>query len=164
MKMRFWQKTYIFTLVIFLICLNIGILSLTLYTYQKNIEATETAVAAEQYYVAMSFERDYDALMESNENASPSLLMQSYGAHYGEKGLFIAFRKDTEELYSNFKSPYSVEKGTLIHTDFEEKRHILISSMVCDDEYELIIAKNVESLDSEFRSLMTTYSVTAGRV
>lgn len=164
MKMRFWQKTYIFTLVIFLICLNIGILSLTLYTYQKNIEATETAVAAEQYYVAMSFERDYDALMESNENASPSLLMQSYGAHYGEKGLFIAFRKDTEELYSNFKSPYFVEKGTLIHTDFEKKRHILISSMVCDDEYELIIAKNVESLDSEFRSLMTTYSVTAGSV
>ena len=164
MKMRFWQKTYIFTLVIFLICLNIGILSLTLYTYQKNIEAAETAVAAEQYYIAMSFERDYDALMESNENASPSLLMQSYGAHYGEKGLFIAFRKDSEELYSNFKSPYSVEKGTLIHTDFEEKRYILISAMVCNNKYELIIAKNVESLDSEFRSLMTTYSVTAGSV
>lgn len=164
MKMRFWQKTYIFTLVIFLICLNIGILSLTLYTYQKNIEAAETAVAAEQYYIAMSFERDYDALMESYENASPSLLIQSYGAHYGEKGLFIAFRKGAEELYSNFKSPYSVDKGTLIHTDFEEKRHILISAMVCDGEYELIIAKNVESLDSEFRSLMTTYSVTAGSV
>lgn len=164
MKMRFWQKTYIFTLVIFLICLNIGILSLTLYTYQKNIEAAETAVTAEQYYIAMSFERDYDALMESNENASPSLLMQSYGAHYSEKGLFIAFRKDTEELYSNFKSPYSVEKGTLIHTDFEEKRHILISAMVCNNKYELIFAKNVESLDSEFRSLMTTYSVTAGSV
>lgn len=164
MKMRFWQKTYIFTLVIFLICLNIGILSLTLYTYQKNIEAAETAVAAEQYYIAMSFERDYDALMESYENASPSLLMQSYGAHYGEKGLFIAFRKGAEELYSNFKSPYSVDKGTLIHTVFEEKRHILISAMVCDGEYELIIAKNVESLDSEFRSLMTTYSVTAGSV
>lgn len=164
MKMRFWQKTYIFTLVIFLICLNIGILSLTLYTYQKNIEATETAVAAEQYYVAMSFERDYDALMESNANAIPSLLMQSYGAHYSEKGLFIAFRKGAEELYSNFKSSYSVDKGTLIHTDFEAKRHILISAMICDGEYELIIAKNVESLDSEFRSLMITYSVTAGGV
>ena len=56
MKMRFWQKTYIFTLVLFLICLNVGILSLTVYTYQKNVEATETAVTAEQYYVAMSFE------------------------------------------------------------------------------------------------------------
>ncbi len=162
MKMRFWQKTYIFTLMLFLIGLNVGILSLTLYTYQKNIEATETAVAAEQYYIAMSFERDYDALMEANANASPVLLMQSYGAHYSEKGLFIAFRKGDEELYSNFKSTYSVDKGTLVHTDLEEKRHILISAMICDDEYELIFAKNVEALDSEFRSLTTTYSVTVG--
>ena len=161
MRMRFWQKTYIFTLVIFLICLNISILSLTLYTYQKNLEATETAVAAEQYYIAISFERDYMALMESNKNASPSLLMQSYGAYYSEKGLFIAFKKGSDELYSNFKSPYSVGTGTLVHTDFEGKRHILISAMVCNGEYELIIAKDVESLDAEFRSLMTTYSLTA---
>lgn len=164
MKMRFWQKTYILTLVMFLICLNVGVLSLTLYTYQRNIEATETAVAAEQYYIAMSFERDYDALIESNASASPSLLMQSYGAHYSEKGLFIAFKKEAEELYSNFTGPYSVDKGTLIHTDFEEKRYILISALICDGEYELIIAKNVESLDSEFRSLMTTYTVTSSGV
>ena len=147
MKMRFWQKTYIFILVIFLISLNAGILSLTLYTYQKNIEATETAVSAEQYYIAMSFERDYDALMETNINASPSLLMQSYGAHYSEKGLFIAFKKGTEEMYSNFKDPYSIEKGTLIHKDIEGKRHILISTPICEGGYELIIAKNVEALD-----------------
>lgn len=164
MKMRFWQKTYIFTLVIFLICLNVGILSLTLYTYRKNIDATETAAAAEQYYIAMSFERDYDVFTESNPGASPSLLMQSYGAHYGEKGLFIAFKEGASELYSNFRDTYSVEKGTLVHADLEGKRHILISAMICDGRYELIIAKNVESLDSEFRSLMTIYSVTAGIV
>lgn len=143
MKTRFWQKTYIFTLIIFLICLNICILSLTLYTYQKNIEATETAASAEQYYIVMSFERDYEALMETSVNASPSLLMQSYGTYYSEKGLFIAFKKGTEELYSNFKSQYSVDTVTLVHTDFEEKRHILISTMVCGGEYELIIAKDV---------------------
>ncbi len=164
MKMRFWQKTYIFTLLIFLICLNIGILSLTLYTYQKNIEATESTVSAEQYYVAMSFERDYDALVDYKTSASPLFLMQSYGAHYSEKGLFIAFKKGTEELYSNFAYPYSVDKGTLLHTDFEGKRHILISALICDGEYELIVAKNVESLDTEFRSLMTTYTVTSGGV
>lgn len=161
MKMRFWQKIYIFTLVIFLICLNIGILSLTLYTYQKNIETTETAVSAEQNYIALSFERDYDALMESDENAGPSLLMQSYGAYYGRKGLYIAFKNGDDELYSNFKSRYSIGKETLLHADLEGKRHILISATVCDGKYELIIAKNVENLDREFSSLMTVYSVTA---
>lgn len=159
--MRFWQKTYIFNLVLFLICLNVGILSLTVYTYRKNVEATETVVAAEQHYVAMSFERDFEALTETNDNASPTLLMQSFGAYYAGKGLYLAFEKSGEIVYSNFTSDYEIENNALLHTDFDGKRHILISSEICDGKYVLIFAKNVESLDSEFRSLLLTYALTA---
>ena len=164
MKMRFWQKTYIYTLLLFLICLNVGILSLTAYTYQKNIEAAETAAAAEQYYVAMSFERDFDDLIASNSNASPSLLMQSFGTHYGAKGLMLAFENDEEVLYSNFIYEYSVPKNSMVHLDFDGKRHIVISSAICDGAYDLIMAKNAEYLDSEFQSLMLTYAITAGGI
>lgn len=161
MKMRFWQKTYIFTLVLFLICLNVGILSLTVYTYQKNVEATETAVTAEQYYVAMSFERDYKDMTESNSYSSPSLLMQSFGTYYANKGLYLAFEENGEVIYSNFTNEYDIEKNALLHTDFDGKRHIVISSEICDGKYEMIFAKNVESLDSEFQALMLTYAFTA---
>ncbi len=162
MKMRFWQKTYIFTLILFLLCLNIGILSLTVYTYGKTVEATETAVKAEQYYVAMNFERDYGDLNEANTNlSSPSLLMQSFGTYYGNKGLFIAFEQDGKSVYSNFKHEYEISPDQLLHTDFDGKRHIVISSTVCDGKYEFIFAKDVSSLDSEFESLMITYAVTA---
>ena len=131
MKMRFWQKTYIFTLVLFLICLNVGILSLTVYTYQKNVEATETAVTAEQYYVAMSFERDYKDMTESNSYSSPSLLMQSFGTYYANKGLYLAFEEKGEVIYSNFTNEYDIDKNALLHTDFDGKRHIVISSEIC---------------------------------
>lgn len=161
MKMSFWQKTYLFTLLLFLFCLNAGILSLTVYTYRKNVEATEAATTAEQYYVAMSFEHDYNALMETGENVSLSLLMQSFGAHYGNKGLFIAFEKDGETLYSNFPYEYEAAYDSLVHSDFDGERYILISSSLCDDELDMIFAKNVSSLDSEFRALMLTYAVTA---
>jgi signal transduction histidine kinase len=161
MKMRFWQKTYIFTLLLFLICLNIGILSLTVYTYQKNVESTETAVTAEQYYVAMSFERDYKEMTESNSNSSPSLLMQSFGTYYANKGLFLAFEENGEVIYSNFTNEYGIDKNALLHTDFDGKRHIVISSEICDGKYEMIFAKDVESLDSEFQALMLTYALTA---
>ncbi len=167
MKMRFWQKTYIFTLVLFLICLNVGILSLTLYTYRRNIAATETAVKAEQYYIAMSFERDYADLadlVEPKPGANLSLLMQSYGAYYREKGLFLALKKDNVEIFSNFNNSYSVESNTLVHVNLNGKRHILISATICDGKCELTIAKNVESLDAEFRSLMTAYALTGGVV
>lgn len=161
MKMRFWQKTYLFTLVLFLICLNIGILSLTVYTYRKNVEATETAVSAEQYYIAMSFERDYKDLTEANANSSPSLLMQSFGTHYGNKGLYLAFQEDGNVIFSNFANDCEIEKNSLLHTDLDGKRHIVISSEICDGKYDFIFAKNVETLDAEFRSLMLTYALTA---
>lgn len=161
MKMRFWQKTYIFTLVLFLICLNVGILSLTVYTYQKNVEATETAVAAEQYYVAKSFERDFGDMTESNAYSSPSLLMQSFGTYYANKGLYLAFEENGETIYTNFTNDYTIEDNALLHTDFDGKRHIVISSEICDGKYVMIFAKNVESLDSEFKALMLNYAFAA---
>ena len=161
MKMRFWQKTYIFTLVLFLICLNVGILSLTVYTYQKNVEATETAVTAEQYYVARSFERDFEDMTESNAYSSPSLLMQSFGTYYANKGLYLAFEENGETVYTNFTNEYTIEDNALLHTDFDGKRHIVISSEICDGKYVMIFAKNVETLDSEFQALMLTYAFTA---
>ncbi len=161
MRMRFWQKTYIFTLALFLICLNAGILSLTVYTHQKNVEATETAVTAEQYFVAKSFERDFEYMTESNSYSSPSLLMQSFGTYYANKGLYLAFEENGEVIYSNFTNEYDIDKNALLHTEFDGMRHIVISSEICDGKYVMIFAKNVESLDSEFEALMLTYAFTA---
>ncbi len=165
MKLRFWQKTYLFTLILFLFCLNAGILSLTVYTYRKNVEATETAVKAEQYYVALNFERDYEDLMAANgAMASPFLLMQSFGTYYGNKGLYLAFFEGEEPVYTNFKQEYTVGENQLVHTDFEGKRHIIISSHICNGTYEMIFAKDVSNLDQEFTSLMLVYGATAATV
>ncbi len=165
MKMRFWQKTYIFTLILFLLCLNIGILSLTVYTSRKNVDTVESAVKAEQYYIAMNFERDNTHLVTTNTNlASPSLLMQSFGNYYSKKGVFIAFEQDGNIIYSNFKNEYDISSGQLVHTDFDGKRHIVISSSICDGLYDFIFAKDVSSLDEEFGSLIITYVATAAIV
>lgn len=162
MKIRFWQKTYLLTLSLFLLCLNLGILSLTVYTYGKNVEGAEAAAKAEQYYVAMNYQRDYEELMADNpETASPTLLMQAYGAYYGKKDLFIAFEQEGRTVYSNFKEPYSIDPDQLLHVNFDGKRHILISSAICDGKYELVFAKDVSALDTEFHSLMISYAATA---
>lgn len=159
--MRFWQKTYIFTLILFLNCLNGGIMSLAVYTYRQNVEATEATVTAEQYYIARSFERDYTDLKSAGGNTSPTLLMQSYGSHYKDKGIFFAFEKDGQTLYSNFTQSYFVNDNTLVHKKLDGKRYVFISSSLCDGEYRFVFAKNVERLDEEFYSLMLVYSLTA---
>ncbi len=164
MKMRFWQKTYVFTLVLFLLCLNAGVLSLTVYTYRKNVQAVETAVTAEQHYIAMCFERDYTDLTEDSPDASVSLLMQSFCTHYGDKGVLLAFQKDGNEFCTTFPLPYDIDPNTLMHVELGGKRHILISAEICGGAYDMLFAKNVESLDKEFRSLMLTYALTAAGV
>ena len=161
MKMRFWQKTYIFTLILFLFCINVGILSLTVYTHEKNVQSAETTASAEQYYIAMSFERDYNDLIEFNGNASPSLLMQTFGAHYKSKGILLSFLKDGQSVYKNFSEEIEAEKNTLTHADINGERHIVISASVCNGEYELVFGKNIASVDDEFKSLMLTYLLTA---
>ena len=165
MKMRFWQKTYIFTLVLFLICLNVGVLSLTVYTYKKNVEATENSVSAEEHFVAMSFERDYDDMISSNIYSSPSLLMNTFGNYYLDKGVHLAFKENGEFIYTNFPGDINTDKNSLMHRDlYENERHIIISSEICDGRYEMIFAKNVQSLDSEFKSLMISYILTSAGI
>ena len=159
--MKFWQKTYLFTLILFLLCLNIGILSLTVYTYRKNIEATEITASAEQNYMALSFERDYDNLISDNPNATVTLLMQSFGVHYGNKGLYLTFEENGRLLYTNFPHNYQTPQNTITHTSFDGQRHILISTDICDGAYTLVYGKNVEALHQEFRGLMVTYVTTA---
>lgn len=159
--MRFWQKTYIFTLILFLVCLNGGIMSLAAYTYRQNVEATEATVTAEQYYIARSFERDFTDLMNSGGNTSPTLLMQSYGNHYKSKGIVFSFEKDGKTMYSDFKSTYSINDNIIVHKKLEGKRHVFISSFLCDGEYRFVFAKNVEQLDKEFYSLIAVYTFTA---
>lgn len=161
MKMKFWKKTYLFTLILFLLCLNIGILSLTVYTYQKNTEAAELTASAEQNYIALSFRRDHDSLMRDDPNATVTLLMQSFGVHYGNKGLYLAFEENGDILYSNFPHSYQTPENSISHTDFDGQRHILISAEICDGAYTLVYGKNVEALYQEFRGLMVTYVTTA---
>lgn len=159
--MKFWQRTYLFTLILFLLCLNVGILSLTVYTYQKNIEATEITASAEQNYIALSFERDYDSLMADHPNATVTLLMQSFGSHYGNKGLYLAFEEKGNILYTSFPHSYDSPQNTITHTDFDGQRHILISTEICNGTYTLVYGKNVASQHQEFRGLMATYVTTA---
>ena len=159
--MKFWQKTYLLTLILFLLCLNIGILSLTVYTYRKNIEATEITASAEQNYIALSFERDHDSLMSDNPDATVTLLMQSFGVHYGNKGLYLTFEENGNLLYTSFPHSYHTPENAITHTDLDGQRHILISTDICNGKYTLVYGKNVEALHQEFRGLMVTYVTTA---
>ena len=157
MKIRFWQKTYILTLILFLVCLNAGILSLTLYTYNKNVATAEATASAEQYYVARSFERDLEDMLAAGAEQSPMLLMNSYGNYYAQRGVFLAFESEGKTIFSNLPAQISAGSGTIFHKNIDGVRYIVICSEASG--YEMIFAKNIEALDDEFRALTLTYII-----
>ena len=159
MKMRFWQKTYILTLILFLVCLNAGIISLTLFTHSKSVRSAEESAGAEVYYIARSFERDLEDLLASGEGQSPSLLMNSYGNYYDDRGVFLSFELDGKTVFSSLPEKINAESGTLFHKKMGGVRHIIICSEA--GGYKMTFAKNVESLDREFRALTLTFVLTS---
>ncbi len=159
--MRFWHKIYILTLLLFLICLNTGIMTLAVYTYQKNVESIEASATAEQHYITRSFENDYQSMLDAGGMANPSLLMQSYGNHYESKGIYLSFEKDGKSIYSNFNREYSVGKNSIVQKKIDGIRYIFISSKICNGEYDIVYVKSVSELDIEFKTLMAVYILTA---
>ena len=159
MKMRFWQKTYILTLILFLVCLNAGILSLTLFTYSKSVRSAEESAGGEMYYIARSFERDLEDMLASGAGQSPSLLMTSYGNYYDDRGVFLSFEKNEKTVFSSLPEELTADVGTLFHKKLGGVRHIIICSEA--GGYKMIFAKNVESLEREFRALTLTFVLTS---
>ena len=56
--MKFREKTYLVTLVLFLVILNAGIFSLAFYTYKNNVSAAKDIAGAEEKVIAEAFSND----------------------------------------------------------------------------------------------------------
>ena len=161
--MRFWQKTYLWTLVLFLVCLNAGIFSLVYYTYHQNVKAAEDACRAEYDYIARSFARDYADMQSAEGDASPVLLMQSYITYYGARDVRIAFFEESDAVISSLGDVKPLtEPDTVTQVKVGGRRYVVIRSTI-EDIYDFVYAKNVSSLDREFRSLAVTFvAISAG--
>ena len=164
--MRFWQKTYILTLLLFLFCLYAGVFSLAVYTFNKSVEDKETLCRAEQDYIASSFERDYNMIFDYGvAGSSPSLLMQSYGVQYSAQRINLSFKQNGGSVFSSF-GDFSDFPGEneLSHKKINGERYILITSEICSGEYLMTYGRYAGDIDSEFRTLVITYAIVAAVV
>ncbi len=165
MRRRFWQRTYLVTLLLFLVCLYAGLFSLAFYTYGRSVENTENACLAEERYLARSFERDLHDMEEAENGTSPKLLMQSYAQNYEKQRVSLAFFEGDREVFSSFgETPPLPENGTITQIKEEEDRWILISGEIGEGRYRLLYGRYAGDLDREFASLMLTYAAVAAGV
>ncbi|MBO4501550.1 MAG: HAMP domain-containing histidine kinase [Clostridia bacterium] len=158
MKLKFWQKTYILTLIIFLISLNAGIFSLAVYTHGRDMNAERENCRAEVYYIAQAFERDYSDLMAAGHGADPKLLTDSYCAFYAKRGVLLEFVKDGETVSGTFtEGRRDIAADTEGFGKISGERYFLVSTTVSDGEYSLVYGRSFAETDRGFARLMITF-------
>lgn len=153
-RLKFFERSYIITLLLFLLLLNICIFSLAFYTHNKSVTAAEKICISEHFCIIEAFERDYDISNEQNDR----LLIMSYCTFYSGEGIYLSFCSGDTVVYSNMPEAFPLpEGGKHISYKAEGKRHIVITETACDGKYTVTYAKDISYLDDELKHLALSF-------
>jgi signal transduction histidine kinase len=157
--MRFKDKTYIITLVLFLLFLNAGIFSLAYYTHQKSATAAYELCHSEKGVIVEAFEDDISHLGPSARKH----VMYSFGVHYAAKDIGLCFVDESgKTLYTSFPSGLEIPVAGQSSTQYYDgKRIYLISETIDKGNYTLTYAKDLTYLDEDFKSISIVFICTS---
>lgn len=157
--MKFKEKTYLITLVLFLIFLNAGIFSLAYYTQQKNADSAEKLCISEFSVITEAFEDDILLLGETGRVQ----VIRSFIVYYEQKDILLQFTDTNEKtvLSSLPNGALVPDAHTLSTQRINGKRFILISAPVAFSQYTMTYAKDVSYLDEDFKSISMVFVLTS---
>lgn len=154
MRMKFFERTYLLTFILFLVFLNAAVFALAMYTFHNNIEAAESVCQTEFLSITDAFEKDY----EYTGAQSAGLLQATYGKFYKGKNISLKFITDGNVGYSSISESIPVPaENTLSMTRNDGKRYIVISKDVCEGAVTMVYSKDVSYLDKEFTRLCIVF-------
>lgn len=166
-KMRFWQKTYILTLSIFLGCLYLCLFSLMLITYQRSLKENETIAKARFSYIIDSFERDKEDVEAFGDDSSLKLLMYSYTSNIAtDEKLHIAFFENGSAVAQSSSIPQKAGFKYHSYSKMEkiEKTRYYVTHWSFGDDCDMVLMQDFSELYREFRVLCAIYVTVAAVV
>lgn len=101
--MKFWQKVFFPTLLLFLLLLNGSLYMLSSVTYRKDLELEKSRTASEQYSFAISLSRDISVLRDNGRLTSANAIrvMSVYSNSYSDEDVYLRLYTGEELLFSN---------------------------------------------------------------
>ena len=166
--MKFWQKTFILTLALFLLCFGSGVFSIAVFFNGQLTENCEDTCLAEQFYIAKSFSADSEYTVATGNSMSE--LMMSYCEYYSADGIILAIEYNGERAFDTksreladiaFAAESVADTGdrTYFHRHIDGARYIFIKS-----EFEggtLTYIKDVSYLDDDWHAMILIFVVIA---
>lgn len=175
-NLRFWQKTYLLTLLLFLLALFGGIMLIGWQNQHMTMNREMEKARNEQRFIAQSLSRDLSAIQTDGQLNIVSLI-RSYGHYYRNNGILIEVMREDELLfsylpeYSNDYLELHTEVGTQYWTtrEYGGVLYSLVSSRLSGayEEYTVVCARSLEQLTEawvQMRRLLTMGSISVSIV
>lgn len=172
-KLRFWQKTYMFTLMLFLLALFGGIVFIGWKNQQQMLGREMDKTKSEQHFIAQSLTKDLAAI-QGNLHLRAAALARSYGQYYTQSGILLEITHKGELLFSNLPS-FSNEAAPLTAQSWMQHwatraaggvAYSVVCSNLADgfEEYTLTCARSLEPLTKTWRQMHRTLVLGSGGV
>ncbi len=134
-RLKFWQKTYLLTLALFLLALGGGTTAIASVSQQRAFEAECGKLLAQQHSVAQSLAADAAAVQARRPEALPRLA-QNYAGQLKRSGVFLRVAQAGDVWADELPEPDSAlpevpPEGQRVHTVLlSGGRHVLYISAV----------------------------------
>lgn len=168
--MKFWQKTFILTLTLFLICFAVGIFSVAVFFNGQLNESCEETCLAEQFYIVKSFAADSEYATSTGESVSE--LIMSYYEYYYSEGIVLAIDFDGNRSFATdvataelLRIAYSIDhdgtedQRTYFQKSVDGNRYIFVKSPL-EGGY-ITYIKDISYLDEEWAAMTWIFVVIA---
>ncbi len=158
--MKFWQKTFILTLALFLLCFAVGIFSVAVYFNGQLSDSCESTCLSEQFYIVKSFTADSEYTAATGQDMGE--LIMSYCDYYKNEGIILAVdcggeRSVTTDLVTEglmdiaFAAKTEGDERVYFQRRVDGVRYIFIKSPLEDGS--LTYIKDISYLDEDFEAM-----------
>lgn len=150
MKTKFFERTYLFTLMIFLLFLDVSVIFLCIFTFRNNMSATEKACASESFAISEAYGADAKDLGVE----SAYIIQLSYCNFYSERNIFLRFEGNGAESLSTLPEGLIIPGvGNIASDSVNGKYYVLITDETDDGVYKITYAKDVTEVYGKFRTV-----------
>ena len=150
MKMKFFEKTYLITLILFLLFLDVSVIFLCIFTFKSNIRATEKICASESFAIVESYGNDTENL----NHESAYLIQLSYCNFYDDRNIFLRFEEYGVESFSTVPNGLIIpEEGHIASDKQDGKYYIAVTEATSDGRFNITYVKDITDTYKEFEAI-----------
>ena len=153
--MKYWQKIFLSTLLLFLAALNVGAYLVSMAAYKTSLESERERSFSEHGFISGAMNDDIEAIMAREETPDSAVwesLFQRYARYYGSQDILLAMKDPNGKLYSNIPAISAVpdlsDDGakTSVIAELNGSPTLFVNGGIGSSGYSLITARSAADM------------------